>query len=110
MSASTTVDTGHASPIEPTLENVVPIADVRWREHVKVAGRVRAMRVQPWADGVATLEITVADDTAALVAVFLGRRHIGGIRLGTELAIEGMVVASRGQLAILNPVYTLLSE
>ena len=30
-----------------SLEGVIPIADVKWREHVKVAGRVKALRIQP---------------------------------------------------------------
>jgi RecG-like helicase len=89
------------------LDGCVPIGSVRWRDRVKVAGKVRAMRVQPWAE-VASLELTVADSTGGLTVVFLGRRQIPGIRLGSRIVVHGMVGASRGQLAMLNPRYQLL--
>lgn len=66
------------------------------------------MRVQPWAETVASLEITLVDDTGGLTVVFLGRRHIGGVELGRHMAVEGRVVESHGRLAILNPSYALL--
>ena len=85
-----------------------PIGECRWRERVQVEGRIRAMRVQPWEGGVATLEVTVVDGTGGIVAIFMGRQSLAGVRLGAHLEIEGMVVESRGQLAIMNPQYTLL--
>lgn len=92
----------------PETDRVIPIGDVTWRSHARVAGRVRSLRVQPWADSVATLELTLVDDTGGLTIVFLGRRQIGGIRLGTHLVAEGTVVESRGRLAMMNPRYLLL--
>lgn len=89
------------------LAGVRPIADVRWRERAKVAGRVRALRVQPWAE-IASLELTLGDDTGGLTVVFLGRRQIAGVGLGAHLVVEGMVTAVRGRLAIMNPAYQLL--
>jgi RecG-like helicase len=89
------------------LDGCVPIGSVRWRDRVKVAGKVRAMRVQPWAE-VASLELTVGDGTGGLTVVFLGRRQIPGIRLGSRIVVHGMVGATRGQLAMLNPRYQLL--
>lgn len=85
----------------------MPIRDVRWRDRVRVAGRMRSMRVQPWS-GVPSLECTIVDDTGGLTLVFLGRSSIGGIRLGTRLVAEGMISESRARLVILNPVYELL--
>lgn len=89
------------------LDGCTPIAQVRWRQQVKVAGKVRAMRVQPWAD-VASLELTIADATGGLTVVFLGRRQIAGIHLGARLVVEGMVGASRDHLVVMNPRYQLL--
>jgi len=89
------------------LDGCVPIGGVRWRDRVKVAGKVRAMRVQPWAD-IASLELTVGDSTGGLTVVFLGRRSIPGIKLGSRIVVHGMVGATRGQLAMLNPRYQLL--
>ena len=91
-----------------SLTGVVPIADVKWREKVKVAGRVKALRVQPWADQVASLELTLADETGGITVVFLGRRTLGGVHLGTHLIVEGMTSEHHRLLTILNPAYQLL--
>ncbi len=95
-----------AAPLGQVLRK--PIGECRWRERVRVVGRIRAMRVQPWEGGVATLEVTVVDETGGIVAIFMGRQQLGGVRLGAHVELEGMVVESRGQLAIMNPEYTLL--
>lgn len=90
------------------LEGVIPIGQVEWRAKVKVAGRVKALRVQPWSEKIQSLELTLIDGTGGLTVVFLGRRHIGGVRLGSRLVVEGTVAETRKQLALLNPAYQLL--
>jgi hypothetical protein len=85
------------------------IGDVRWRQHARVRGRIRSMRVQPWAN-VASLECVVVDETGGLVIVFLGRRHVAGLELGRWLYADGVVGAHRGYLAILNPEIELIVE
>ncbi len=87
---------------------LMPIADLRWRQRVSVRGHVRSMRVRPWAEGVSTLEATLVDETGGVTLVFLGRTRIAGVRLGTALEAEGMVSENRNRLVILNPVYRLL--
>jgi len=74
-----------------------------------VQGRVRSLRIQPWA-GVATLEATLVDDTGGVTVVFLGRREVPGIHCGSRLVVEGMAGAHRGRLAILNPDYELVAD
>ena len=91
-----------------SLEGVIPMADVKWREKVKVAGRVKALRVQPWADQVASLELTLADGTGGVTVVFFGRRTLGGVKLGTHMVVEGMTSEHHHLLTILNPEYRLL--
>jgi RecG-like helicase len=88
------------------IDDVVPIATVTWRSRAKVQGRVRSLRIQPWA-GVASLEATMVDDTGGITVVFLGRREIAGIHCGSRLVVEGMAGAHRGRLAMLNPEYQL---
>lgn len=83
------------------------IADVRWRQPVRICGRIRSLRVQPRAN-VPTLECTVVDDSGGITVVFLGRRHVPGIRLGTRMIVEGRAGSHHGKLAVLNPTYTLL--
>ena len=92
------------------LVDVTPIGDTRWRETARVAGRVKAIRVQPWAEKIASLEITLADDTGGITVVFLGRRRIGGVDLGSHLVVEGMVTEVRHRLTIINPAYQLLPD
>jgi hypothetical protein len=99
----TAVDT--APPIAPA--RAMPIGDIRWRQRVVVRGSVRSMRVQPWAEGVSTLEATLVDATGGVSLVFLGRKRIAGLGLGTVLEAEGMVGEHRGRLVIINPVYRL---
>ena len=86
---------------------LIPIAEVRWRERARVKGRVRSLRVQPWA-GTPTVECVVLDDSGGLVVVFLGRRWIAGIQPGTVLTVEGMVGEHHGRPAMINPDFELV--
>jgi amino acid transporter len=86
-----------------------PIAEVEYRQHARVAGRVHTMRVQPHG-GVGSLECTLVDETGGIALVFLGRRSIAGIKVGTRIAAEGTVGEERGHMAILNPTYELLPD
>jgi len=85
---------------------VIPIAEAQFRERVKVRGRVRSLRVRPWADS-PTLEVVLVDETGGITVVFLARRRIGGIHPGAVMSVEGMVGAHERRLAILNPEYEL---
>jgi RecG-like helicase len=85
----------------------VPISSVTWRSSVCVEGRVRSLRIQPWAD-VASLECTLVDETGGLTVVFLGRRHIAGVQPGTIMRVEGMAGSHHGKLALMNPEYSLV--
>jgi DNA/RNA endonuclease YhcR with UshA esterase domain len=67
------------------------------------------MRVQPHA-GVGSLECTLVDETGGIALVFLGRRSIAGIKVGTRIAAEGTIGEERGRLAILNPAYEILPD
>jgi hypothetical protein len=85
-----------------------PISGVHWRERVRVAGRVKSVRVQPRA-GAANLECVLTDGTGGLLLIFQGRPKIPGIEPGARLVAEGMVGAWGRRLAILNPDYELVS-
>jgi amino acid transporter len=84
----------------------VDIADVECRHRVQVTGTVSALRVQP-VSGTCNLECTLLDHTGGISVLFLGRRTIAGIDIGTKMTVEGMVVEHHGRLAILNPVYEI---
>jgi amino acid transporter len=93
----------------PKVAGTTPIGDAKWRDRVRVAGRVKAIRV-PTGGGTANLECTLVDPTGAILLVFQGRRRIPGIQQGVKLVAEGRVGAWEGQLAILNPEYELIAE
>src|SRR5690606_11501108 len=57
-------------PPRDDTEGITPIADVRWRDRVRVRGTVKVLRVAPRRD-VPTLECVVDDGTGSLLAVFL---------------------------------------
>jgi RecG-like helicase len=95
---------GEGSVVSPEHK---PIGEVRWRDVCTISGKVRSLRVQPWAD-VASLEAVVVDDTGGLVLVFLGRRVVAGLDLGRKVTAAGRVGEHRGYLAILNPWFELL--
>ena len=79
----------------PPVPGAVPIGDVRWRRSARIHGRIRSLRVQPWAD-VATLECVVVDETGGLLLVFLGRRQVAGIELGRHARRRGHGRRARG--------------
>jgi amino acid transporter len=85
------------------------IADLRWRQRARVAGRIRSVRVQPRA-GISSLECTLADGTGQILLVFQGRRLVPGIEPGARLIAEGMVGERSKRTAMVNPSYTILSS
>jgi hypothetical protein len=93
-----------AAPVDA--EGVTPIGDTRWRQRVRVRGRVSAVRVEPLA-GNPSVEYTLTDGTGAIAVVFYGRREVGGLTIGTPLQVEGITIDHHGRLAIVNPAYLL---
>ena len=103
--ADTPVDRTDGHAVSP-VAGCQAIAEVRYRDRVKVAGRVRSVRVAPQYDA-PVLELELDDGTAAISAVFLGRRQLAGIGVGSKLLLEGTVGLHKQRLALLNPVYEL---
>jgi amino acid transporter len=89
-------------------QGTTPIAEATWRSRVRVAGRVKSIRV-PTRTPTPSLECTLVDGTGALLLVFQGRRKIPGIQQGARLVAQGTVGAWEGRLAILNPDYELIA-
>jgi hypothetical protein len=89
--------------------SIVAIADAPARRKVKVSGEVTRMRARP-TGGLPALAVTISDDSGTAVAVWTGRRSIGGVALGRGLVIEGVAVRRGEQLEFTNPEYTLLKR
>jgi hypothetical protein len=55
-----------------------------------------------------TLELVLVDDTGALSVVFLGRRSLAGVDVGSRMVVTGTVGVHKARLALLNPTYRLV--
>ena len=84
-----------------------PIAAVVPRQRVRVAGRVKSVRVQPRA-GTSNLECVLSDGTGGILLVFQGRPKIAGIDPGARLVAEGMVGTWSRRPAMLNPSFEVV--
>lgn len=82
------------------------ISDIRPRQRCKVAGVIQNIRIDPRTGG--SIEATVSDGTGSLIAKWLGRSTLSGIRLGEGLILEGAVGAEGQVPLILNPEYQLV--
>lgn len=91
-----------------TIEDVTPLADVEPRQRVRVAGVIQNLRIDP-REGSGSVEARFIDGTGSMVAKWLGRQSVSGIRLGMGLVLEGAVGQSEsGEHVILNPDYRLV--
>ncbi|HVA03906.1 MAG TPA: amino acid permease [Acidimicrobiales bacterium] len=99
---------GHPGEVSTDVSGTTPIGDAQWRQRVRVAGKIKSVRV-PSGGATANLECTLVDGSGAILLVFQGRRRIPGIQQGARLVAQGMVGAWEGQLAILNPEYELIA-
>ena len=86
---------------------VQPIAEAPNRVPVLVAGEVQGLQVVPRL-GSPSLEVTLSDGTGRAVAVFTGRRRLGGVDCGRRILVEGVGRTERGRMVILNPAYTIV--
>ena len=96
-------------PADSTDASIVRIADAPARRNVRVSGHVTRMRARP-TSGLPALAVSISDDTGTAVAVWTGRRAIGGVALGRRLVIDGVAIRRADQLEFMNPEYTLLQR
>lgn len=82
----------------------VPIAQAPARSNVKIAGVVRRITVRPL-EGHESLEAILSDGTGEVTVVWMGRRTIRGLTLGTRLVVEGVLAEQHAEKRIVNPVF-----
>ncbi len=88
-----------------TVPGTVPIAEAPLRKPVKVAGVVRRITVLPM-EGNESLEAVVSDGTGEMTVVFMGRRALPGLNLGTRVIVAGVAGRQRdGTLRMVNPKF-----
>lgn len=91
-----------------TVVGVTSIADLEPRRRCRAAGVIQNIRIDP-RPGSGSIEATIIDGTGQMVARWLGRHTISGIRLGMGLIIEGIPgEQTGGELMVLNPEYELV--
>jgi hypothetical protein len=91
-----------------TFEGTQRIAEVTPRTRCRVAGVITNIRIDPRQGG-GTIEATITDGTGRMVARWLGRSSMKGIRLGAGLLLQGTSsVPEAGEMILLNPEYELI--
>ena len=89
------------------LPDVTPIEQLEARCPCRAAGIIQNIRIDP-REGRDSVEVTIVDGTGTLVARWLGRSSLSGMRLGTGLIVEGIVgIGGDGERQVLNPEYHL---
>ena len=81
---------------------VVPIAQAPPRTPVKLAGVVKRITVNP-VQGNESLEAQLTDGTGIVQIVWMGRRSIPGLTLGTRVVVDGVVAEQRTGRKMVNP-------
>jgi RecG-like helicase len=80
----------------------VAISDAPMRDRVRLAGVVKRITVHP-EQGFEALEARLFDGTGEMSVVWMGRRSIPGLTLGTRLVVEGVVGEQRLGKRMVNP-------
>jgi hypothetical protein len=87
----------------------VRIADAEPRRSVKLAGVVRRISIRP-VKGFDALQVVLFDGTGDAAVVWLGRRSIPGLTLGSRLIVEGMLGEEQGLKRIVNPTFEFVGS
>jgi RecG-like helicase len=86
------------------ISGTVRVRDAAARSRVKLAGVVRRITVRPL-EGNESLEALLYDGTGEVTVVWMGRRTIPGLTLGTRLVVEGMLAEQRAERRVVNPSF-----
>ena len=98
----------HLNVWAETLGGTQRIAEVQPRTRCRVGGVITNSRSDPRQGG-GTIETTITDGTGRMVARWLGRSSMKGIRLGVGLLLEGTSsIPEDGEMVLLNPEYELI--
>ena len=86
------------------IPGAVAIAEAPTRTRVKLAGVVRRITVHP-EHGLEALEALLTDGTGEMSVLWMGRRSIPGLTLGTRVVVEGVVGEQRQGRRMVNPSF-----
>lgn len=91
-----------------TVPGTVRIAAARTRDRVKLAGTVKRITVYP-EKGAESVEALISDGTGEIRVIWMGRRSIQGLTLGTRVVVEGTVGEQRAERRVVNPAFEFLT-
>lgn len=86
------------------IPGAVPIAETPTRTPVKLAGVVKRITVHP-EHGLEALEALLTDGTGEMSVLWMGRRSIAGLTLGTRVIVQGVVGEQRQGRRMVNPSF-----
>jgi hypothetical protein len=86
------------------MPGTIRVSECTARGRVKVAGVVRRITIRP-VEGFEALEAVLWDGTGEISALWLGRRSIPGLALGSRVVIEGVLGKERERPKIVNPTF-----
>ena len=80
------------------------IASVEPRQRTTLRGEIVSVSgyETPWV----RTDADVSDGTGTLVLRFVGRRSVPGLDVGRSVVVEGTPGPVRGELVMLNPIYS----
>jgi hypothetical protein len=87
-----------------SIPGTIRVNECPQRSRVKVAGVVRRITIRP-VEGLEALEAVLWDGTGDVTAVWLGRRSIPGLALGSRILIDGVLGKERERPRIVNPTF-----
>jgi hypothetical protein len=74
------------------------------RRPVKVAGVVKRITVTP-IQGAESVEAVISDGTGEVAVIWMGRRSIPGLTLGTHVVVDGVIAVDRAGRRMVNPTF-----
>jgi cytochrome c-type biogenesis protein CcmE len=80
------------------------IAEAPSRQPVRIAGVVKRITVYP-AEGSEAVEAVISDGTGEISVVWMGRRSIPGLRLGTRVVVKGVLAEGHAGRKMVNPKF-----
>lgn len=92
-----------------TVPRTTAIAEGTLRQRARFAGVVRRITVRP-VHGFDALEVELYDGSGELSVLWLGRRTIPGLTLGSRLVVEGVMGQERDRRRVVNPTFEFLSS
>lgn len=86
------------------IPGAVRIAEAPMRRRVRIAGVVKRITVHP-EHGLEALEAVLTDGSGEISVLWMGRRTIPGLTLGSRLVVEGVIGEHRQGRRMVNPSF-----